>query len=398
MRLTSKVKFWSLIIVMLALVIFPSSIARPNQAETEAIVMAVGVDKADESYEVFLQIVLPVQGTTYAESLVIISHEGSTVAEAIEMLGLNLGKRIGFSNCKLLVLSDSVAGSNIIETLDYFFRSELLGTGIALVNTPGSAKDIIEAGSSGTNARLNSIQNIMDFNKMFVNSSEISLNRFLKEYLRPAGVSVMSVLSTKTPDEPATESETEETETSTGKLELVNNGAGSIFKSGIKIADLSYEHGRGFNWLDPDSTRGKTRVEGVTSTNFNNATVIADLIGKRVCVNAKMVNGQPIIEYRIYCTMTLSQVKQAGGNVNLSGRKSYFDNELKQKLKEEILSEITTSLDLAYSRNADLMNFYGRFNRANPKAWKEYLGKLDEPGNYLQGIDVETTVYIEGKI
>ena len=408
MKKITLAKFGILVATILLLFLAPSSIGRPNQAETEAVVVAMGVDKESDIYEVSIQIIQPAEGLSYTDNLVISSQKGKSIALAIDALALNLGKEIGFAHCKVLILSEEVCKDNIINVIDYFLRTGLLGSTMSVVNTDKKAKDTLQASSEGINKQINSVQYIMEYNKLNVHAAETHIKSLLIDYLNPHSTSLMSTLSIldEGKDEEASGSGggTEGGGGSGGQSaeqkpkELVNKGQTSVFKSGKKIGSLNEEQVRGYKWMLPQTVNGSASIEDVTSKHYDNAKITAALIDRQFSDSCKIINNIPTLTYNLRVFLRINEIIQEGKDVLLDSNTTYFDDALKQKFKTKIEAQVADAVDFAKTNKADIMNFYDIFNKADTRAWKKFLSTLSEGDSYLNHVNVITNVEVLGRI
>ena len=400
-------KFIVLIVCIFMLVLFPSSIGRPNQAETKGVVIAMGIDKVDNQFEVSLQMIQPAQGLSYTDNLIITTHKGPTISQAIDLIGLNVGKEVGFAHCKVLVLGDSACQDNVIDLVDFFLRTGLLGSSMSVINTDKNAKDLLEASSQGINKQVNSVQFIMDFNKQYVHATEVHLNTLLTDYLSPTQVSLMSTLSIKEEEKGETNVGAGGSEAGDGAggqmsesqpKELLNEGKTSVFKAGKKIGVLSEDEIRGRNWILNKTTKGNTQVEHINSEHFSDASVVAALVSKNLSYVCNIVQNKPIITYDLNINMRIVETEQDSNRVLFDSNETYFDNELKAKLEDTIKAQVQAAATFAKDNNADIADFYNKFNITNTKGWKKYLDSLGSQDDYLKEIVVVANVKVNGRM
>ena len=106
--------------VILAIVIFllPTTLYMPSQAQSRAIVTAIGIDRVDDEYEVTLAIITPKNSGQVAGGNMVDSGKGNSVSVAMQNLSINLGKVIGLQHCSFIIISDEVFSEDITGVLD----------------------------------------------------------------------------------------------------------------------------------------------------------------------------------------------------------------------------------------------------------------------------------------
>ena len=161
-----------------------------------AIVVALGVDKEDDIYEVSAQIVVP-QATEQAASNqgTTVSGKGKTVALAIENIGVHTGWYPKLSFCNVIILGEGVFDGDIMESIDYFIRTIKIQDTAELCAAEKTAKEILTATSPLDELPTFSVTKILQ--KDAESSSTVSyssLREFAMGYYSKSGFSQMPLL------------------------------------------------------------------------------------------------------------------------------------------------------------------------------------------------------------
>lgn len=121
--------------------------------EHTAIIVAMGVDKTDEEYEVSTKIAIP-QATTQnvSNNDSLISAKGKTIAEALDKIAVNTGWYPLFAFCNLIILGESTLDGNIMDTVNFFIRTDRVPDSATVCACEGTAKELLS-----TNTPLDSV-------------------------------------------------------------------------------------------------------------------------------------------------------------------------------------------------------------------------------------------------
>ena len=114
--------------------------------EHTAIIVALGVDKNKENteYEISAQIAIPQASTDNAsESESVISAKGQTIGEALDKIAVNTGWYPLFSFCNMVILGENSLKGNVMDSVNYFIRTDRLPDSAAICACEGSAKDLL---------------------------------------------------------------------------------------------------------------------------------------------------------------------------------------------------------------------------------------------------------------
>lgn len=114
--------------------------------EHTAIIVALGVDKNKENteYEISAQIAIPQASADNAsESESVISAKGQTIGEALDKIAVNTGWYPLFSFCNMVILGENALKGNVMDSVNYFIRTDRLPDSAAICACEGSAKDLL---------------------------------------------------------------------------------------------------------------------------------------------------------------------------------------------------------------------------------------------------------------
>lgn len=139
----NTVRYFLLITFALLFLFFSGDFGLIDVQKT-AIVMAVGVDREDETFIVTSQIAVPQsskQGKS-TETVQIVSR-GKTVAQAFEEINAKTGWYPKLVFCHLILLGEKTAQENVFDALDFFLLDEYLSDNCLVATCDGFAKDLL---------------------------------------------------------------------------------------------------------------------------------------------------------------------------------------------------------------------------------------------------------------
>lgn len=164
--------------------------------EKTALIVAIGIDKTDNGYEVTAQIAVPEatnQSTKSNES--VIYATGETLYDAVGDIGSRTGWYPKLSFCNLIILGNEVFEENVMGVVDFFVRSYKVEDSAILCASEKTAKEILLS--------ISPLDNISSFalTKIFVrdhnNASKIlttSIKDFAKFYYSPCKSGFMPMI------------------------------------------------------------------------------------------------------------------------------------------------------------------------------------------------------------
>lgn len=283
--------------------------------ERTAIIMALGIDYNAEKneYEVTAQIAIPQPSSTAsgenADSL--ISEKGKTIASAIDKIGINTGWYPMLSFCNLVLLGDSLMQLNVIETINYFIRTDKIQDSAYIAACDGKAKDFLSSSTPLDSVSSFTIQKILgkDIAKLD-RIANISIKNFVQMYYSKSKSGYMPLLkkikvegsekSNSSGDSGGSSNGTSEKQ---GKEQYVFDATYThIFNDGYKVETLTPEETLMFNIkhknaLDTFISLDEIEIDGKTTS----AMLGVNEHSKKY--RFKIENGMPVyyVDLVFYC-------------------------------------------------------------------------------------------------
>ena len=86
-------------------------------------------------------------------------------------------------------------------------------------------------------------------------------------------------------------------------------------------------------------------------------------------------------------------------NINaLKTTQNYVEGEIKQNLVETATENINAIIETAKSVNVDVFEVYDYFNKFHNKSWKNFLNSIENKEEYLNHIQFNINIKLQGKI
>ena len=143
MHVKNTIRYYLLLIFFLVALFFSNDFGLTDVQNT-AIVVAMGIDREEETFIVTTQIAVPQSSKQQAStrSVQIVSR-GKTVGEALEEINAKTGWYPKLVFCDLIILGQSAKSADVFDGLDFFLRNEYLSDDCQLAVYDGKAKDIL---------------------------------------------------------------------------------------------------------------------------------------------------------------------------------------------------------------------------------------------------------------
>ena len=141
--LKNSVRYYLVIVLILGF-LFLSNDFGVTDVQKTAIVVAVGVDRQEDTFILTTQVAIPQsskQGKA-SEAVQIVSR-GKTVGDAFEEINAKTGWYPKLVFCDLILFGESAKNTDVFESLDFFLRDEYLSDDCNLAVCNGTAKDLL---------------------------------------------------------------------------------------------------------------------------------------------------------------------------------------------------------------------------------------------------------------
>lgn len=166
--------------------------------EHTAIIVAMGVDKTDKEYEVSTKIAIP-QATTQnvSNNDSLISAKGKTIAEALDKIAVNTGWYPLFAFCNLIILGENTLNGNIMDTVNYFIRTDRVPDSATVCACEGTAKELLLTNTPLDSVSSFAMQKILqqDYAKMN-RIANVNVKQFVEKSLSKSETAYFPYVST----------------------------------------------------------------------------------------------------------------------------------------------------------------------------------------------------------
>ena len=216
----NTVRYYLLVVVALVFLFFSGDYGLIDTQKT-AIVMAVGIDREDDTFIVTSQIAIPQsskQGS--ANQTVQLVSRGKTVADAFEEINAKTGWYPKLVFCHLIILGEKTAQRDVFDALDFFLLDEYMSDNCLLATCDGTAKDMLNNTALVDPSVSVAIQKVLSPHAERVGSVLPStLREFAIGYFSDAKSGFLPVIKTQPQQEKIGESENGETQQKSGQSE-----------------------------------------------------------------------------------------------------------------------------------------------------------------------------------
>ncbi len=391
------------ILITLLFAITVPNLNKPAMSQTQAIVTMLSLDKEGDKVKSSAVILTPGQDKEANQQ--IFSGEGATLGEAIGNIALSLGKEMSFAQCEIMALGDTLCEEGIIQSLDYMTRTKKVGRNAILINFSGDMNDFSEAVVSLSKDKKLNLNEIINYDKRYILAEESNIELFYIGFFSNVPLGIMPQIKVGTSEtnnaiEVASTSSSGSSGTQSGdstsqqKKYLINDGTTNVFRNGKREMVLEPEFVKKLNlFLDIDQ-KGEVRVENVNDHLYTDATVVVELIDKKLKTQSKFVDGKPKYSIETDLTVTVEEVIDMEPTRDMLKRNQEFlTTALVDKIKAKVRADMEEVIKFCQDNSLDLIGIYKIYHRLRHKDWQRYIEAVgvDE---YLDGIDFDIKINV----
>ncbi len=279
---TVPMKLWILLFFAVLFFFFSNDFGLVDIQKT-AIILAVGIDKAEEGFALTAQIAVPKGSdrTTGGTSSVEIRSEGETVSDCVTALFAKTGWVPKLVFCDLVLLGEEAAKEDVVDCLNYFLRNDYMPDSCRLAVCCGRAEEVISSQSAIDDASSLAI------GKLFSDAAEKSgvvmpnsLKNFAIGYYGPSESSFLPYIRMQT--QQGGQSGGPE---GTGNIDMPQSGEQKIYTA---QETAIFRKGKMVGLLTPEETFAYSLLEGKVFT----GTFDAEEAGKPVTLTIMKNEGK----------------------------------------------------------------------------------------------------------
>ena len=380
----NTVRYYMLIIALLACLFISSDFGLVDVQKT-AIVMAVGVDREEDSFIVTSQIAIPQSAKSgKATETVQLVSRGKTVASAFEQINAKTGWYPKLVFCNLILLGESTTQTNVFDALDFFLLNEYLSDNCLIATCDGSAKDMLNVATLVDPSGSVAMQKVLSSHAKRVGTVlPTTLREFTIGYFGDAQSSSLPIIKTQPQqdeNEIAPTINTDQTQQSGSSSQgekstpsdkpVFSAGETALFKRGTRVGRLTREETFALGAVLHDLKLAAFSVEkdGATCTltikNNERKTKLKVGADGRATLQIQLTLSAGLLDYSV--ALPLEQSIDVGDTPD-----GVFD------ASEKLLSShIQTAFDKCRTAECDLFGVIDRMQKYHPSAYATHKDKV----------------------
>ena len=387
-----------MVIVFILISIIYGGIALGKDAEIDdyAVVTAIGLDKGEEDVvEISLLTFVPIVTQNFSEQYEVVKSSGKSISEAMDFAGLHLGRQVGLSHVKMVVVNEDFFTNDATTEMDYLTRNANLALSTTLVCTDASAFDFLSAVKEFNTASSIKADDLVEFNEDYVYSTESTFETFYKGIYSPTNTELVSFITLTSKDEEGISIQTAAQNSAGGgsgggqsgqeqeKKKILNDGQAILCKDGREVYKLDKEEMKHLNFLKGDFKSGSIIIENFSDNVFTNAELTFEIFENKLNTQVAFENGIPVVYINSKIFLKLSEAKQTERLINENVDFKNISNEAIKAIEFKIKEYMQDGIRIMRENKADITNLYTTIYNKFPKEMLEFLDRLEDRDDFL---------------
>lgn len=374
-----------------------SALGAPAEINEFAIVTSIGLDQLeDESegkYEVSLLVFLPVAELNFVENYKVVSAKGDSLSDAMYHAGLYVGREIGLSHVKNIVLNEKICQGNLAKELDFLVRNNDMATSTKIVVSNVEAKEVLKVIQKSDSESSVKVSELLNYNNKFIFTDDTSLETFFRGYLGPTKTSLVTFVRVEAKeDENTSQGQNQASQSINKENEIKNDGETIVFFDGKEKFRMSGEQMKRINFLSGIYQEGDISIEHITKDEFEDATLIFDIVDKKTKYRVIYENGVPNILVNIDLKLLLSEIQNKDGLVGKDVERMVIEEEILDKISSKVKEYVFDAVSIMRENEVDILDFYTLLNNLTPIQFKKFL--REKEGFFLNNVVFKVGVKI----
>lgn len=415
-------KIWKnnkfLFIFILALIfVFPTTINMPSVSETRVIVVGLGIDKENDEYTVSTQFIVPKQTSSFAPIYQVVSAKGPTLKEAMDNIGVHLGKKIAMGQCEYICINDEVASENVVNLIDYLHRAKYIPNSTTFVNTNDSCKMLLDLNNKMHTNYSFDLTGLIQYDHEFVSIDNCNVEKIFNAYFSDNNTFVMLNIDVEEEETEGVKADTASQSDSSGgssggssgssdsssggestessKTVIANASKLSVFKDSRKVGVITRDDLEGYKWTMNNAHSLRFHIENFTDSLYTDADIGFNVNNLKNSKSVEIVGDKISVKYDIETDVRITDIQQDNKNLTIYWTDT---NLLTPALEEAIKSYVTEKINSSFLTfkqfDSDYFEVYNYMRKYHYTEWNQYLNSLAEGESYLNNVEFEINVKV----
>ena len=414
----SYIKNPMLFVFLIILIFFtPMAIYSPGENKIKGVVTAIGIDKANEEYEVSLLTFIPTANQSYKQKNTVVSGKGVSVTQAVYNAQLAMGRSVGLAHAKTTIVSEDILkDEDVSQVVDHISRISSLPENTVFISTNGKAKELLESTTTLETELGLKLEQLIGFNSLNLYSIDTSLEAFYRGYYSDTHSSIIGELNLADENTSQNEQNSSNSQQDSGggqeqsgegsasssggmaqqgqsKKAISNQGGAVVLKNGEMVAKLNSSQLNALNLINSKSINQIINIENVPLSG-ENRNLAYRVRNKRVLKSTKFENGYPVYAVQVSLGLQLSEVDGNHIDLHENTEMSKMTQDIRDKLNFKLKSDFTDALKVLVENKTDMIDITQEFFRNDRKGFQKFIKGINSVDEFIEHVNFKVAIIV----
>jgi len=412
-----------LIVLIIILIFFtPSAIYSPGQNRERGVVIAIGVDRQNEEFEISLLTFIPTVQQSYKEMSSVISGKGETMAKALYNAQIAMGRKIGLSHAKTTIVNQELLQDDVAEYIDYLSRVASLPENTVFVCTDKTAKEILQASFTLESTVGLQLEQVIGFNAENLYVTDTSLEAFYKGYYGRQKASLIGYLSiaenqseemttTGTSQQSGsfqvdnggdresggssqTKTSSKSGEDSKGQKHILNKGEAVLLKEGRLAEKLTVDQLNGINLLNTKAINQIVTIDGIDLNGYKNK-LSYRIKNKKINPRTYFENGSPVYSAQLILGLELVEIEGEHEHIKINTEFSKINPQIRKKLDAILKNQFTEAIKVLRENKSDVIGVSDKFYKEHRNEYNKFIKEIGREDDFIDFVNFKINLILQ---
>lgn len=373
-------KFWTRIFIIssaLLLILFFTNDFGLIDIQKTAIVTAIGIDRSSEgAFDVTAQIALPnASGSDMASNVTV--QGAQTVGDAIAELNQKTGWYPTLVHCRLILLGNAVAETDVFCALDYFLRSESVEDSCLVAVCNSTAAQTLQAKSPVEDLTANAISKVLSSEAQKTGQVCVTnLRDFAKGYFSEGKSGILPNITARQEAQSESGGQSGSGQSGSGQS---GSGQSPLSAANADVFDASqsvlFYEGRRAALLDSEETLAYNLADSNTDLAYGEVTVLEESVPITYTLKIKIAHksqrlqieeGIPVLTFRIRANAQVVDANKSSDPQAIA-QTTITPEHVLRAAEERFRKELSSVLQKAHPTGCDLFGLKQKLHRFHPR-------------------------------
>lgn len=377
------------LIIFISFIFLLSGCWNYNELNNLAIITGVSIDKSEEGYVMTYMISNSSQGDSKSgsnqTSTVLYEGKGDTLTRASENINQKLPKTPYLGHTEVIVISEEVAQTDMINVMDFFLRNPESRKEIyVLISKDVPAKDTLSILTPLESFPSNNIKsNIQAAENEIASTYTIKYSEFLAKLIEQGIDPVLGVIEVEGNIE---EGQSQESNDKSKQDAVIKLAKTAVFKKDKLVYITSKEESSSINTLNK---------------NFNNIYIETKCDNKKIVTNITSIEIKTDVEVKDNKVNIIIEAGGIGSLIEVNCEKNLEDTkvieEIKKNVDEEMKKFLYMGINVSKKYQTDIFGFGNMLYKKEPKYWKSIKDHWNDEILPITNIEIKTDIDLANK-